>query len=582
MAPRFLVRGAGTEGASCCVVASTGGKFTSLRKSQAAALSSSSTSSSKRVIGLCQSRRRRSSSAREERRAGTTTAAVTVESEERKKEEQELESGPESVYVCGATGRTGLRVVKELAKAGLQVKCGCRSAQKFEETFSSFVSGGGDDGEGENKLGDISFEALDLESQETLKSGVSGADVVVCCLGAPEDEFNFENPKRIDGDGTIALIDEAVRSGGVKHFVLVTSLGTGRFGWPASVLNLFFNVLYHKRRAEEHLINSGLNYTIVRPGGMEKPTDEYYKENKMVVKEENTQFGGQVSRLQVSWCVKDAVMNPSSSSNKILEVVTDKIKTDKSKGKEKKKEEGENGIFNVISSLLFGKESEEKEGEKEGEKTSDFEAYDLSVANQISKIRSLGNPTLEGTPAWYSSQYAYKPTKIDTFMKVMSFRGSAPEAINGRLAMLAVVALLGEEHVNGHGITQQITDQYLSVAMIFGSVIFASLVPLVKEVEISHAELGPFKAFSEKLNGRLAMLGFSYFWFTESFSSSKDDKTKLAIDTVGQTASTALDAIKHVDVKSAGILTAVLLSLLAVSAGATFSSFKLFGAEREE
>merc|ERR1712216_174681 len=117
---------------------------------------------------------------------------------------------------------------------------------------------------------------------------------------------------------------------------------------------------------------------------------------KMVIREEDTQFGGQVSRTQVSWCVKDCVLNPSCCENKVLEVVT------------KKREEGEEG-----------------------------KEYDRSVVRQIDQIKTLGNPTVEGSPAWYSAQYAYQPTKGDVFMKTMAFQGSAPEVINGRLAMLA-------------------------------------------------------------------------------------------------------------------------------------------------
>ena len=38
---------------------------------------------------------------------------------------------------------------------------------------------------------------------------------------------------------------------GVKQFVMVTSLGTGKVGFPASVLNLFWGVLSEKRKAEQ-------------------------------------------------------------------------------------------------------------------------------------------------------------------------------------------------------------------------------------------------------------------------------------------------------------------------------------------
>jgi hypothetical protein len=59
-------------------------------------------------------------------------------------------------------------------------------------------------------------------------------------VGAPEsDALNVSAPKKIDGDGTIRLINAASEVG-VEQFVLVTSLGTGKVGFPASILNLFW------------------------------------------------------------------------------------------------------------------------------------------------------------------------------------------------------------------------------------------------------------------------------------------------------------------------------------------------------
>ena len=77
--------------------------------------------------------------------------------------------------------------------------------------------------------------------------------------------LNVSAPKKIDGDGTIALINAAAAAG-VEQFVLVTSLGTGKVGFPASLLNLFWGVLAYKREAEKALEASGMVYTIVRPG----------------------------------------------------------------------------------------------------------------------------------------------------------------------------------------------------------------------------------------------------------------------------------------------------------------------------
>lgn len=56
---------------------------------------------------------------------------------------------------------------------------------------------------------------------------------MVCAAACPESGIlDPSGPRRIDGDGTISLIKAARESGSVKQFVLVSSLGTGKFGLP--------------------------------------------------------------------------------------------------------------------------------------------------------------------------------------------------------------------------------------------------------------------------------------------------------------------------------------------------------------
>ena len=182
---------------------------------------------------------------------------------------------------------------------------------------------------------------------------------VVSAIGASETQLDFSAPKRIDGDAAISLVQTAA-SLGVEQFVMVTSLGTGKFGWPAGesafsvwldvivwcltaagrqgviksrtpqkpclkgmcagmagVLNLFGGVLIYKKKAEEALEKSGMAYTIVRPGGMERPQDDYKNTHNLVLQTRDKMFGGQVSRLQVAELIGAAVANPSLAENKV-------------------------------------------------------------------------------------------------------------------------------------------------------------------------------------------------------------------------------------------------------------------------
>jgi hypothetical protein len=58
-------------------------------------------------------------------------------------------------------------------------------------------------------------------------------------------------------------------------------------------------VLIWKAKAEKALKESGIPYTIVRPGGMERPTDAFKETHNLVLYRKDSLSGGQVSRLQV-------------------------------------------------------------------------------------------------------------------------------------------------------------------------------------------------------------------------------------------------------------------------------------------
>mmetsp|Transcript_13113 Transcript_13113/g.23809 ORF Transcript_13113/g.23809 Transcript_13113/m.23809 type:complete len:133 (-) Transcript_13113:223-621(-) len=105
---------------------------------------------------------------------------------------------------------------------------------------------------------------------------------------------------------------------------MVTSLGTGdkMFTWPAGILNLFWGVLFQKKRAEEALKGSGLKHTIIRPGGMERPKDDFKYTHNLECYTEDSLSGGVVSRRQVAELVSAVVMeDPPISQNMCFEVI---------------------------------------------------------------------------------------------------------------------------------------------------------------------------------------------------------------------------------------------------------------------
>ncbi|XVE93544.1 hypothetical protein REPUB_Repub01dG0203800 [Reevesia pubescens] len=236
-------------------------------------------------------------------------------------------------FVAGATGRVGSRTVRELLKLGFQVRAGVRSAQKAENLVQS-VKQMKLDPEGTTPsnrqslvfrpaVEKLEIVECDLEKQDTILPVLGSATVVICCIGASEKEvFDITGPYRIDYEATKNLIDAATVAK-VNHFILVSSLGTNKIGFPAAILNLFWGVLIWKRKAEEALIACGLPYTIVRPGGMERPTDAFKETHNITLSAEDTLFGGLVSNLQVAELMACMAKNRSLSYCKVVEVVAE-------------------------------------------------------------------------------------------------------------------------------------------------------------------------------------------------------------------------------------------------------------------
>ncbi|KAL1811918.1 hypothetical protein ACET3Z_021983 [Daucus carota] len=239
---------------------------------------------------------------------------------------QDINSKDENVvFVAGATGKVGSRTVRELLKLGCKVRAGVRNIKRAESLQKSVqqmkLDGGADDETQFTK----NFELVecDLEKTDQIGPAIANASTVICCIGASEKEISdITGPYRIDYLATKNLVDAATAAK-VSHFILVTSLGTNKFGFPAAILNLFWGVLCWKRKAEEALLASGIPYTIVRPGGMERPTDSYKQTHNLTLSLEDTLFGGQVSNLQVAELLAFMAQNRSLSYCKVVEAIAE-------------------------------------------------------------------------------------------------------------------------------------------------------------------------------------------------------------------------------------------------------------------
>ncbi|NJK40364.1 MAG: SDR family oxidoreductase [Acaryochloridaceae cyanobacterium SU_2_1] len=198
-------------------------------------------------------------------------------------------------FVAGATGETGRRIVSQLVERGFAVKALVRDRTKAKALLSPDV---------ELVVGDI----LDASS---FNAAIADCTVVLCATGAAPG-FNPFAPLQIDYLGTKNLVDVA-KTHSIQQFVFVSSLCTSKLLHP---LNLFFLVLVWKKQAEEYLRNSGLTYTIVRPGGLKNEDNDY----GIVMSVADSLLEGSIPRTKVAQVCIEALLVPAAQ-NKIIEIV---------------------------------------------------------------------------------------------------------------------------------------------------------------------------------------------------------------------------------------------------------------------
>ena len=169
--------------------------------------------------------------------------------------------------VIGASGGVGQIVAATLASRGARVVAVSRGNRETTTTT-------GAEGNVERICG---VDCRDIDAVE--RSGAFGEDVesVVCCLGTtafPSARWRdaetgaFTNgPEATDYVSVRNVIETTKKMcPRLKRFVMVSSVGVLRTNvMPFIILNAF-GVLRQKRRGEEHLENSTLPYTILRPG----------------------------------------------------------------------------------------------------------------------------------------------------------------------------------------------------------------------------------------------------------------------------------------------------------------------------
>ncbi len=184
------------------------------------------------------------------------------------------------VLVAGATGNTGQRLVRELNDRGLNPVAMVRDSSDT----SGLPEGV------EQRKADLTQLDDDV---------ADGCDVVVFAAGSGGNTSD-EMTDKVDRDGAKRLIDLSVASD-VRRFVMLSSIGAG----DPDPDHELANYLQAKHEADEHLMETQLEYAILRPVAL--TDDEGTGEVRLG---ENVDPKGEAARGDVARLLADAAESP--------------------------------------------------------------------------------------------------------------------------------------------------------------------------------------------------------------------------------------------------------------------------------
>jgi len=186
-----------------------------------------------------------------------------------------------NVVIVGGHGKVAMRLEKLLAERGDSPRGIIRHTEQASD------------------LEEIGAEpiVLDIENME-IEDAVAGADAVVFAAGAGGGSGPARK-RTVDYDGAVKLIT-AADSHGIRRYVMVSAMGVNHPERWSEGMRPYYEA---KAAADRHVLDSGLDYTIVRPGGL---TDDPGTGKVEVA--ESLGRSGSVSRDDVAAVIAEALL----------------------------------------------------------------------------------------------------------------------------------------------------------------------------------------------------------------------------------------------------------------------------------
>jgi uncharacterized protein YbjT (DUF2867 family) len=219
-------------------------------------------------------------------------------------EQDSLDSTPEQggplklLAVSGASGKTGWRVVQEALGQGLAVRALVRPDSQLPPGLEG-----------------AEVVRLKLGDTEALHRALEGCDALMIATGA-RPSIDLSGPLQVDALGVRQQI-AACKAVGLERVVLVSALCAGRWRHP---LNLFGLILVWKRVGERWLEQSGLRWTVIRPGGLNEREEGLEREG-VVFSGADQQESNSIPRRLVARVCLEALHSPAAEG-RIIEITS--------------------------------------------------------------------------------------------------------------------------------------------------------------------------------------------------------------------------------------------------------------------
>ena len=202
------------------------------------------------------------------------------------------------IVITGASGKTGFRIAEEALKLQYEIRLVIRPDSILPESLQN-----------------CEIRRINFSNPKEIDSAFEGSEALIIATGA-RPSVDLTGPGRVDACGVRRQVESSIKVG-IKKIVLVSSLCAGRFLHP---LNLFGLILLWKRIGEKSIESSGLDWTIIRPGGLTEQEKDLETEKVFYTKADMQQDASIPRRLVAKTCIE--ALKAKNAKQKIIEITS--------------------------------------------------------------------------------------------------------------------------------------------------------------------------------------------------------------------------------------------------------------------